>query len=744
MSTDHTQHQTPDEQVRARDLSLRGTRPPAELADYEAERLIGEGAFGEVWIGRDRNTGRRVAIKFYTQRSRLDWTLLSREVEKLVFLSADRYVVQLLDVGWNAEPPYYVMEFVEGGSLQDLLREQGRLPPRDAVEMFREIATGLMHAHGKGVLHCDLKPANILLDQDLRPRLADFGQSRLSHEQTPALGTLFYMAPEQADLEAVPDARWDVYALGALLFCMLTGAAPHREEGLIQTLDEADGLPEKLLAYRRALKKAAPPTAHRKIPGVDRALADIVDRCLARDPERRFPNTQSILDALRRRDDARVRNPLLFLGFVGPILLLLIVALFGVRGYGGALAKSKALSSRATQKQNEFAAKVAAYSIEAEIYRYFNAIRDEADEPQLLKLLEPVANSQIVRELNAKNRAGEKIDALRDQFATLPDRLALNALLDERLEAYLVESKDDNRALMMSSMFAIDRNGRMLAAAYNHDLPSRSIGWCFGHRTYFNGQPADLEYDNDVEALQQMPPPGTEPIRTSHFSSAFLSTTSNTWKVAVSTPIFREDEVNGTTQKEVIGVLALTINLGDLTHFRNEATRNGATQSPATVLIDGRQGVILQHPLFKSGPVIDEYHVSAEQLAALRAHVPGYVYQDPLAAAPGGEAFGGNWIAAVWEAELPNASADQDHADMIVLVQSQESEAFGAVETLGETLKQEGFWALGGVIAVILVLWYIVFRMLHEPQAVFQRRANGFALPTTTQQPTTVRSTERS
>ena len=90
------------------------------------------------------------------------------------------------------------------------------------------MAIGLVHAHGKGVLHCDLKPANILLDQDGKPRLADFGQSRLSTEQAPALGTMFYMAPEQADLEAVPDARWDVYALGALLYCMLTGGPPHR------------------------------------------------------------------------------------------------------------------------------------------------------------------------------------------------------------------------------------------------------------------------------------------------------------------------------------------------------------------------------------------------------------------------------------------------------------------------------------------------------------------------------------
>ena len=88
-------------------------------------------------------------------------------------------MVQLLGVGWDADPPYYIMEYLERGSLADRIA-QGPLPVDEAVALFRDVATGLVHAHGKGVLHCDLKPANILLDQDGKPRLADFGQSRLS------------------------------------------------------------------------------------------------------------------------------------------------------------------------------------------------------------------------------------------------------------------------------------------------------------------------------------------------------------------------------------------------------------------------------------------------------------------------------------------------------------------------------------------------------------------------------------
>src|SRR5882672_9751039 len=205
MVLEHTQQQSSDEQARAQALSLKRSQPPAQVPGYETRRFLGAGAYGEVWVAVDRNTGRQVAIKFYAHRGGLDWSLLSREVEKLTFLSADRYVVQLLDVGWDSEPPYYVMEYVENGSLDDRLRQQGKLSTAEATALFREIAVGLMHAHSKGVLHCDLKPANILLDQDGKPRLADFGQSRLSTEHSPSLGTLFYMAPEQADLEAMPD-----------------------------------------------------------------------------------------------------------------------------------------------------------------------------------------------------------------------------------------------------------------------------------------------------------------------------------------------------------------------------------------------------------------------------------------------------------------------------------------------------------------------------------------------------------
>ncbi|HMU39498.1 MAG TPA: serine/threonine-protein kinase [Pseudomonadota bacterium] len=179
--------------------------PPAEVEGYEIRQQLGRGAFGTVWLGVQKNTGKQVAIKFYAHSDGLDLHLLRREVESLAFLYTERDVVQLLAVGWEHDPPFYVMEYLPHGSLEDRLRN-GPLPISEAVHVAKVVARALGNAHGRGILHCDLKPANVLFDGNGKPRLCDFGQARLSTDQKPSLGTFFYMAPEQADLLAVPDA----------------------------------------------------------------------------------------------------------------------------------------------------------------------------------------------------------------------------------------------------------------------------------------------------------------------------------------------------------------------------------------------------------------------------------------------------------------------------------------------------------------------------------------------------------
>jgi eukaryotic-like serine/threonine-protein kinase len=736
MTTDRTEHQSTEEEQQARELSLKTARPPVDVPGYDAERLLGQGAYGEVWVGVDQNTGRRVAIKFFAHRSGVDWTLLSREVEKLVYLSADRYVVQLLDVGWDSEPPYYVMELVENGSLEDLLQRDGPLPVGEAAEIFSEMAIGLMHAHGKGVLHCDLKPANILLDQDSKPRLADFGQSRLSHEQSPSLGTLFYMAPEQADLTAMPDAQWDVYALGAILYCMLTGTPPFRSETHVRGIESASNLEARLDCYKNAILSAPAPTEHRRVPRIDRALIDILERCLAVRPERRFQNVQAVINALNARDVAKVRRPLMFLGFVGPLLLFVVMALFGLRGYDDALNESEEIATQKARETSAVTASYAASSIEAEIRHYFRVIHSEAEQPDLQDLFHQIATSEYVERLNDPSASSDAIERLREPFLVAPERLRLHAYLQKQVASYLDQLRDESYGLKLASMFAVDRHGRMLAVAYDDPTTqNRSTGWNYAYRTYFHGGPADLS--DSRGAWQSSLPQNVRPIHETHFSAAFQSTTTGIWKVAISTPIFKE----GDPTAEVEGVLALTVNLGDFAYLRTNFHPDRFA-----VMIDGRQGpnygVILQHPLFdqqataRSG---DAKHVRVDdrQLSLIQSDAD-YRYHDPVAEVNGGEAFRGEWIPATERVRLPGGSADKP--EMIVLVQERYTKAIEPVRNLGAKLKREGIWALFGVIAVVLVLWYVVVRVLGEPRLMTRRvlPANGNSTPTPVQNQTTL------
>ena len=738
MSLDHTQQQSPDDARLAQELSLQKTRPPAELPGYEAQRLLGRGAYGEVWIATDRNTGRQVAIKFYTHRGGVDWNLLSREVEKLVYLSADRYVVQLLEVGWSANPPYYVMEFIENGSLDDYLRVHGTLEVAEALELFREIATGLNHAHGKGVLHCDLKPANILLDQDHKPRLADFGQSRLSHEQLPALGTLFYMAPEQADLDAMPDARWDVYALGAILYRMLTGELPSRNDSMSRELDQASDLPDRLARYRRHLSQSPPPALHRRVPGVDNLLAESIDRCLAVDPERRFANVQEIIDALTARDQVRARRPLMLLGFVGPVLLLVIMTVTGLQGYDYAVRDSEEAVSRRARESNKYAAKFAARSIEGEIARYFRMIKLEVDQTDFQQLFFRVADSPLVRRLNEANEV-DAVKEIRETFISDANRVELNDYAQRRLQSYLDRLQKDPRELKVASILVLDAKGRMLAVAYDTPQERTSAGWNFASRSYFHGGSGDLDLPREVT------PKDIYPIAETHLSAAYRSSTQFDWRVAVSTPIYRPGSPG-----EVQGVMALTFNLGDF------ALRSSEPQHQLAALIDGRKGpnfgVILQHPLLnrlnqdhaRKGEDFSatKYRVTPEQLERIQNDKDYQLhYQDPLANAEGGEPYRGDWIAAIDYVRLPHGSEERE--DMIVLIQERYEEATEPVKQLGQRLKVAGLWAYGGFIAVILVVWYIVIRMFSGAPRTRRPLADHRPSPLPVQSTLPARSHER-
>lgn len=728
MSLDRTQQQSTDDERLAQQLSLRRTKPPTEVPGYEAQQFIGSGAYGEVWRGVDSTTKRDVAIKFYTHRGGLDWSLLSREVEKLRFLSADRYVVQLLDVGWDADPPYYVMEYVAYGSLEDLLAQRGPLTVDAAVDIFRELAVGLMHAHGKGVLHCDLKPANVLLDQDGKPRLADFGQSRLSNEQSPALGTLFYMAPEQADLNAVPDARWDVYALGAILYCLLTGSPPYRDEGTIEKLDSTSDLNDRLESYQSLMHAAPIPAAHCEVRRIDHALIEIIDRCLAVNPNDRFANVQELIDALRQREENRARRPLLILGFVGPIILLGVMSLLALRVYDSVMHTHESQVIDQSLLKNAYAATAVATNVSNELETYYRAVQDIAEKPgirqQVQAVLEHDKATKYLERLSDPNTPAEELVPLRDQFQQIPARAQLDAQMQDLIH--------NDRYPIADSWFVTSTQGTHLAIAFPSKLPEdrNPVGKNYAYRSYFHGRNLDL---SDHKAR----PPH---IQQTHLSTVFESTATSEWKVAVSTPIFADD-----SRQQIIGILAMTLKLERLTVFpgRNE-------DHWFAVLVEGRpgenQGVLLQHPLYeKISPTNlrdDQYRLKLDDWS--HPKLPYYI--DPLgnhedtAAKP----FHKRWMAAGAPVmasfrHTPGEATDAKETGLLVLVQEDENATIETIRTLGYDLVRLGCLALGLFLIVVGGLWFFVIRGLRQhPPDQLQHFEPAAMTPLTTN-----RSTER-
>lgn len=679
MSHDPTISQDPADLDRARQRSSQRVRPPLEVPGYDFERFLGAGAYGEVWVAVDRNTARRVAVKFYTHRGGVDWSLLAREVEKLAFLFADRYVVQLIDVGWDANPPYYVMEFLERGSLADRLQE-GPLPAAEAVAMFRDIAIGLVHAHDKGVLHCDLKPGNVLLDNDHRPRLADFGQSRLSHEQTPALGTLFYMAPEQADLNAVPDARWDVYALGALLYCMLVGEPPHRTSEAQAEIERGLDLAQKLATYRRVLQKAPMPTKHRRIPGVDRDLEEIIERCLQANPQRRYPNPQAVLVALDARNLRKARRPLLVLGAIGPAVLLAVLSWFAWSAYRTAVRESDTTLVSRTLETNDFAARFVAQAVAAEIERRWHVLEREADNVDLRTLLE---------------RPGPG------------GRVAATAQAE--VQTRLQQAADTHPDVQAASWTITDARGNQVARI---PFDKKTVGQNYAFRDYFHGR-GDLPEGSTAE-----------PIRASHLSNVFISTATNDRKVAFSVPIWSQEDDRAA--RRVIGVLAVTVTLGKFSELRSP---HGAQRAQVAALVDvkpdaqKRPGSLLEHPYLPElvkqrgpGDAFPAIYFDDERLPKLRKAAEsedsqGEIdtdYQDPVAGP-----YDGSWLAAIRPVLVDTASGTRG-TGWVVIVQERLEEAIGPAQELGRKLVRSGLIALGIVIAVVTALWGFVMIVLNE------------------------------
>jgi hypothetical protein len=285
--------------------------------------------------------------------------------------------------------------------------------------------------------------------------------------------------------------------------------------------------------------------------------------------------------------------------------------------------------------------------------------------------------------------------ALLQRLIDHPERRQLDQLLQERL----VQPSD----LHVASWFVVDRRGVQVAAAYLADSTTSQIGSNFAYRTYFHGGSEEL-------ASSEVATPPRH-ITGTHLSTVFQSTATQHWKVAISTPIWDENEI-------FLGVVALTVDLGSIVDFRE------FSPNLFTVLVDGREGdhhgVILEHPLLKSlidsGRPIPSHFQRDYRVPLDGWPVDGLAhYEDPLSHDPLGSAYRRRWIAAQQRVTLsqpqsPNGA--EIPTGLVVLVQEDYGSIEAPIQQLGQWLTRQGLWALATFAAVVALLWFAVLRLL--------------------------------
>ncbi len=267
---------------------------PTEIAGrYRVDRRLGAGGMSTVFLAIDSVLERPVAVKLLAEHLAADGDFVARFRREALAAASLQHpnIVQVFDSGEDPESHrhYIVMEYVEGPSGADLLRDHERLEVENAVAIVRDACHGLAYAHRAGVVHRDVKPGNLLLVQDSgTTKLADFGIAKAA-EQTritqvgSVLGTAAYLSPEQArGDEAGPPS--DIYSLGVCAYQFLTGRLPHEYASLTE------------LALKQQQEAVEPITAHR--PEVPPALDRVIRVCLERNPSDRYPTTLDMAHAL--------------------------------------------------------------------------------------------------------------------------------------------------------------------------------------------------------------------------------------------------------------------------------------------------------------------------------------------------------------------------------------------------------------------------------------------------------------
>jgi beta-lactam-binding protein with PASTA domain/predicted Ser/Thr protein kinase len=258
---------------------------------YRVLNRIGSGGMADVYCAEDLQLGRNIALKVLHSRFAEDDEFVERfrrEASSAAGLQ-HQHVVSIYDRGEWDETYYIAMEFLRGRSLKAIVQEEGPLYPERAIDLTVQILRAARFAHRRGIIHRDLKPHNVIIDEEGRAKVTDFGIARAGASdmtQTGSImGTAQYLSPEQAQGLPVSE-RSDLYSVGIILYELLTGRVPF------------DGESAVTIALKQVNERPVPPTAFNRAVGP--ALEAVVMRALEKDPARRFPDADAFIAALER------------------------------------------------------------------------------------------------------------------------------------------------------------------------------------------------------------------------------------------------------------------------------------------------------------------------------------------------------------------------------------------------------------------------------------------------------------
>jgi hypothetical protein len=670
---------------------------------YNMVRPLGEGTYGTVWLAVEEITGIHVAIKFFAHGTGQQWQMLQDEVRQLAVLDDANGIVHLKDVVADADPPYYVMSYAEGGSLAQRL-EKGPMPLTESLRIFREVVQALAYVHAHGVRHCDLKPGNILLDALGRPLVADFGQAHLSNDATPALGTFFYMAPEQADLgHKIPDTRWDVYGLGALLYAMLTGEPPRKDPALSGELSGTVELDHRLRRYRQGIAGTPAPTAHRRLPGMDKPLAGIIEKCLELDPKKRIASAEGILHALEKRRVRQRQLPLLIYGLAAPLAVILLMALAGFGMVTPVIESSQGTLQTQVLEGDQVMAQLLANGMELGLKNRIKSLQELLDRDSGEKLRGLIAQE--------KSR--------RDDGADLQDvRRQINLWLEQASN-----EPDSKVGSWFSGLFAADANGFIIANglwdnANNdpwHVTPNHEALWSEDRswRDWFNGRGNQTRGEH------------YPPVSAPHVSQPFVSKEKDHGRdrgvvICVTIPVKGADD-------KVIGVLT-----GSLTWKEFGRWNEDVSITNGKIVVFNQRGEALKHKRAGQDDVEHDDVVAAikqagdgnppaypkELAAQLNPEGPAKgvcaSFDDPFQGDKGGRRLAG------YKFFNPN-NEEQDSQGLLgakwgVIVEHNKDEVLAPVDHLSQFMYHRGLWMLVGAGALTAGVWVGLIWLLRREE----------------------------